>query len=69
MFLYRFSHPAGEDRGRPEGSLPRREGLSVRRDGLGGYNLHLAHEGQMAERTSSAPKRARLAGPSKTGQE
>lgn len=53
----------------PEGSLPWREGVSVRRDGLGGYNLHLAHEGQMAERTSSAPKGARLAGPSKTGQE
>lgn len=32
-------------------------------------NLHLAHEGQMAERTLSAPKRARLTGPSKTGQE
>lgn len=49
----------------PEG----REGVSVQRDGLGSYNLHLAHEGQVAERTSSAPKRARLAGPSQTGQE
>lgn len=53
----------------PEDSLPWREGVSVRRDGLGGYNLHLAHEGRMAERTASAPKGARLAGPSKTGQE
>lgn len=36
---------------------------------MGGYNLHLAHEGPMAERTLSAPKRARLTRPSTTGQE
>lgn len=69
MFYYRFFHPTGEDRSRPEGSPTRREGISVQRDGLGSYNLHLAHEGQVAERTSSAPERARLAGPSQTGQE
>ena len=69
MFFYRFFHPTRENRSHPEGALPRREAVSVQRDGLGSYNLHLAHEGQVAERTSSAPKKARLAGPSQTGQE
>lgn len=58
-----------EDGSCAEGSLPWREGVSCHRDGPGGYSLHLAHEGQTAARTLSAPKRARLAGPSKTGQE
>jgi len=48
----------------PEGKAYLSEGMDQ-----GGYSLHLAHEGQMAERTLPAPKTARLAGPSKTGQE
>ena len=38
-------------------------------DAVGGYDLHLAHEGPTAERTSSSPKRARLTRPSTPGQE
>lgn len=68
MFLYRFSHPAEEDGSCPEGSLPEGKGV-CQGDAVGGYSLHLAHEGPMAERTSSSPKRARLTGPSTTGQE
>lgn len=68
MFFYRFFHPTGEDRSCPEGSpTRRREGMSIRRDAVGGYNLHLAHEGQMAREPRQLPRGPGSPGPAQLG--